>query len=136
MLPADLINESIKAFSVSATSATGYGSLGAPTGKYFAPANGPDCLETINSSYGDCGTRTLVVTGPRLTETDLSLVKMVKLFGRVRGEFHVEALNVFNNVNFVPVGGVGSTTLAGYEVGSLTGINASRVVQLVSRITW
>ncbi len=136
MLPADLINESIKAFSISATSASGYGSLGAPTGKYFAPASGPDCIESIAIGYGDCGTRTLIVQGPVLKETDLSIVKTVKLFGRVRGEFHVEALNVFNNINFVPVGGAGSTQLTGYEVGALTGINAARVVQLVSRITW
>lgn len=135
MLPADVISETIKAFSTSATTVSGYGSLGAPSGKYFAPASGPDCLETIAAGYGDCGTRTLVVTGPKLLETDLSLVKMVRLFGHVRGEFHVEALNVFNNVNFVPVGGLGNT-LSGYEVTSLTGINAARSVQLVSRITW
>jgi hypothetical protein len=142
MLPADLISETIKAFSTSATSTTGYGSLGAPSGKYIAPANGPDCIEQIANGYGDCGARSLVVTGPRLMETDLSLVKTVKLWSRVRGEFHVEALNVFNNVNFVPTlpnFGVGQTqgaTLANYEVTSLTGINAARVVQLVSRITW
>lgn len=136
MLPAALLSETIKAFSVSATSATGYGSLGAPSGKYFAPANGPDCIESIANGFGDCGTRTLIVGGPILKETDLSLVKTVKLIGRARAEFHVEALNVFNTLNFVPVGGVGSTTLGGYEVGALTGINAARVVQLVSRITW
>lgn len=136
MLPADVITESIKAFSTSATSVTGYGALGAPSGKYFAPANSPECLETISAGYGDCGVRTLVVTGPRLTETDLSVVKMVKLFGHVRGEFHVEALNVFNNINFVPVGGVGGTQLSNYETTALTGITAARVVQLVSRITW
>ncbi|TAK17147.1 MAG: hypothetical protein EPO35_03655 [Acidobacteria bacterium] len=136
VLPADLISESIKAFSVSATSATGYGSLGAPSGKYFAPANGPDCIESISNNYGDCGVRTLIVQGPILKETDLSIVKTLKLIGKARAEFHVEALNVFNTVNFVPVGGVGSTTLSGYEVGGLTGINTARVVQLVSRITW
>jgi hypothetical protein len=136
MLPADVINESIKAFSTSATSTTGYGSLGAPTGKYFAPANGPDCIESISNGYGDCGTRTLIVQGPILKETDLSIVKTLKLFGRVRGEFHIEALNVFNNVNFVPADGTGGTQLTGYEVTALTGINTARVVQLVSRITW
>mgnify|MGYP003352843220 CR=1 FL=1 len=41
MLPDAIIQESIKAFSVSATTTTGYGSLGAPSGQYFAPANGP-----------------------------------------------------------------------------------------------
>ncbi len=142
MLPADVISETIKAFSTSATTVSGYGSLGAPSGKYIAPANSPDCLEQVNNGYGDCGTRTLVVTGPKLMETDLSLVKMVRLFGHVRGEFHVEALNVLNNVNFVPTlpnFGVGQTqgaTLANYEVTSLTGITTARQIQLVSRITW
>ncbi len=32
---------------VSATSANGYGALGAPTGRYLAPANGPDCIEDV-----------------------------------------------------------------------------------------
>ena len=49
----------IKAYSTSATSPTGYGASDAPTGRYFAPANGPDCIETINGNYGDCGVRTL-----------------------------------------------------------------------------
>ena len=45
MLPQDIIDNTVKAFSVSATSASGYGKLGAPTGRYLAPANGPDCIE-------------------------------------------------------------------------------------------
>jgi hypothetical protein len=55
MLPQDVIDETIKAFSVSATSATGYGTAGAPSGRYFGPANGPDCIEVANN-VGDCGT--------------------------------------------------------------------------------
>ena len=48
MLPQDVIDETIKAYSVSATSATGYGTAGAPSGRYFGPANGPDCIEVAN----------------------------------------------------------------------------------------
>jgi Carboxypeptidase regulatory-like domain/TonB-dependent Receptor Plug Domain len=136
MLPADLINESIKAFSVSATSATGYGSLGAPSGKYFAPASGPDCIESIAQGYGDCGERTLVVRGPVLKESDMSLVKSVAIKGNMKAEFRIEALNVFNNVNFTPIAGVGSTTLTGYELSGLTSINNARVIQLVTRFNW
>ena len=44
-------------------------------------------------------------------------------------------LNAFNNHNFVPVGGLGST-LNSYEVTALTGTNTARVIQLVSRINW
>ena len=42
---------------------TGYGALGAPTGRYIAPANGPSCIESA-PGYGDCGLRNLVVNGP------------------------------------------------------------------------
>ena len=54
ILPQDIIDNTIKAFSTSATSATGYGSAGPPSGRYFAPANGPDCLQVVQ---GDCAPR-------------------------------------------------------------------------------
>ena len=44
MLPQDVIDNTIRAFSVSPTSASGYAG-DAPTGRYFMPANGPDCIE-------------------------------------------------------------------------------------------
>ena len=54
MLPQDIIDETFKAFSVSATSANGYGNLGAPSGRYIAPADSLDCIETIRGE-GNCG---------------------------------------------------------------------------------
>ena len=142
MLPQSVIDETVKAFSVSATSATGYGAQGPPTGKYFAPANGPDCIEVsadddaaTQDGSGACGTRSLVVNGPMFRNVDLSLTKMIPVVGRTRLEFRVEALNVFNRPNFVPVGGIGSNPNS-YEVTALTGANTSRTVQLVSRFSW
>ena len=136
MLPQDVIDNTIRAFSVSATSATGYGTGGAPTGRYFAPANGPDCIEIDNGAqYGDCGTRSLVVTGPLLQQHDISVSKRVKVVGRTNFEFRLEMLNAFNHVNFVPVGGLGSATAA-YEVTAQTSTNTARVIQLVSRFNW
>ena len=135
MLPQAVVDESIKAFSVSATSATGYGALGAPSGKYFAPANGPDCMETIANNYGACGTRTLIVRGPMFKEMDISVMKVVPIVGRVRVEFRAEMLNAFNWVNYVPVTGLG-TTRGNYEVSGLTGTNTARIMQLVTRVTW
>jgi len=134
MFPEEIIDETVKAFSTSATSPTGYGSLGPPSGRYFAPANGPDCIE-IADGFGDCGVRTLVVQGPTFHNYDLSIVKRIPIVGRLVGEFRVEALNVFNNVNFAPVSGIGNDR-DDYEVTSLTGTNVARVVQLVTRITW
>ena len=125
----------VKAFSVSATSPTGYGSLGAPSGRYFAPAMGPDCLEEIAAGYGQCGTRTLAVRGPAFKEMDISILKRLAIVNRVQAEFRIEMLNAFNWVNYVPVTGLG-TNPASYEISGLTGTNTARVVQLVSRITW
>ncbi len=134
MLPQQIIDETIKAFSVSATSATGYGTLGAPSGRYFAPANGPDCIEVANN-VGDCGTGDLVVTGPMFQQHDISVAKKVRIVGRTDVEFRVEALNAFNQQNFVPVAGIGNA-IASYRVTALTGTNTSRVVQLVARFNW
>jgi hypothetical protein len=148
MLPQDVIDNTVKAFSVSATSASGYSSLGAPTGRYFAPANGPDCIELAmdditneTSGFGDCGTGSLVVRGPVYKNVDLSVAKLVPLSGRVRAEFRFELLNAFDIVNFAPVrGGVTGNWIGAdpndYELNGLDGITTSRVVQIVSRISW
>ena len=136
MLPQDVIDNTIKAFSVSATSPTGYSNLGAPQGRYFAPANGPDCLEVDNGAdYGECGSRSLVVTGPTFKQYDFRISKRTPIVGRVNFEFAAELLNAFNHPNFVPVGGLGSD-ISNYEVTALTGTNTARVIQLVTRINW
>jgi hypothetical protein len=147
MLPQSIIDESVKAFSVSATSATGYGNLGPPSGRYIAPADTLECIETVRG-LGDCGLRSVVVTGPLFKQFDLSIVKRVDIVGRVNAEIRVDALNVFNHVNFVPVSGMNIPTTGtgfnrtngsdpvNYEVTALTGTNQARVLQLVSRIRW
>jgi hypothetical protein len=133
MLPQDVIDETIKAFSVSATSASGY-SGAAPSGRYFAPANGPDCIEVANN-VGECGTGDLVVSGPLFQQHDLSIAKKVRIVSSSDVEFRIEMLNAFNQPNFVPVGGLGNA-LASYRVTGLTGTNTSRVIQLVARLNW
>ena len=136
ILPQDVIDNTIKAFSVSATSPTGYGTLGPPTGRYFAPANGPTCLEVDNgANYGDCGVRSLVVPGPMFQEHDITISKRTRLKGRTNVELRAEILNAFNNRNFVPVGGLG-TQITGYEITSLTGTNVARTMQLIVRFNW
>ena len=101
ILPADILDNTVKAFSVSATSASGYGSLGAPTGRYFAPANGPDCIESA-PGYGDCGLRSVTVNGPRLVRFDLGISKKFDLPGRFTFEFRGEMLNALNQPYFNP----------------------------------
>jgi hypothetical protein len=130
--PQEIIDETIKAYSTSATTVTGYGALGPPTGKYFAPANGPDCIETYNSDYGECGVRQLVVTGPMFLSFDLSVRKRIAI-SKVTYEFSLDIFNVLNHVNWDPTVGVGSTTLANWQAG-LPG--SRRTMQIGTRFTW
>jgi hypothetical protein len=139
MLPQDIIDNTIKAFNTSATSPTGYGALGAPTGRYFAPANGPDCIQVVP---GDCAPQHHFVTGPKFVRFDVSLVKRIPLGGRANLELRGEALNAFNNINFTPVAGVpanvqnlGLVTAAYRDTGNTQDFGG-RMVQIVSRISW
>ena len=52
MWPQDVVENTIRAWSHSASSATGY-SGEAPTGRYFAPAFGPDCI-SVAEGIGEC----------------------------------------------------------------------------------
>jgi hypothetical protein len=145
MLPQDVIDESVKAFNASASSPTGWGPQGAPSGRYIAPADGLGCIESVRG-LGECGLQSVVVTGPLYRQYDFSLVKRVALWGRVNAEFHVDVLNAFDPVNFAPVSGMSEVPMDSnrqdgsnpdtYAVTALTGVNTARVVQLVARIRW
>jgi hypothetical protein len=138
MLPQDVIDNTLLAFAVSATSASGYAGA-APTGRYFAPANGPDCIENENGREGPvgaCGTGDLVVHGPMFQQHDIRISKRTNLVGQTNFEFAAEMLNAFNHPNFLPVNGVGGSTISGYQLTGLQGTNTSRVVQLVFRLNW
>ena len=74
-LPQDVIDNTIRAFNVSATSASGWSALGAPTGQYIAPASNASCIEGFT---GQCGTTNLVLYGPRFDRYDLSIVKKIE----------------------------------------------------------
>jgi hypothetical protein len=129
MLPQDVIDNTIKAFSVNAT---GY-SAGTPEGRYFAPANGPACLETVANGYGDCGPRQVVVTGPKVFRTDISFAKDVQIVKRAVFRFEAMIFNVFNNVNFNPNNYTGATPDS-YQVTS--SVDGARTMQLAFRVTW
>ncbi len=142
MLPQDVVDNTIRAFSVSATSPTGYGALGAPSGRYLAPANGPDCIELVdpavndnnaNLGFGDCGAGELVVTGPMYKAFDVGIEKQFRIKGDLKLLFRAELLNAFNLVNFTPVA-TASNAATAYEVTGL--VDGPRIAQLVARISW
>lgn len=99
MLPDDVILNTRRAFSVSSTSTTGYGSLGAPEGRYIAPANAPGCIQIV---AGDCAPRTLLIRAPSFVRFDIGVSKRFALKGSSSIELAFEVLNVFDNINFNP----------------------------------
>ncbi len=127
-LPDDVIQNTIKAFSVSATGYT----AGEPTGRYFAPANSPSCLESV-SGYGDCGARSVIITGPMVARVDFTIGKRIPVKGRVGLEFQAQIFNVFNRVNFNPNNYLGSVQDS-YQI---TGAqDQQRTMQLAFRINF
>ncbi len=152
MLPQDIIDNTVRAFSVSATSLTGYGQLGPPEGRYLAPASGPDCVEiaqtfdnnqpNIVDGFGDCGVNNLIATGPRQVRFDISIGKRTRIAGNVNFEFRAEMLNAFNHPWFEPQTGFDEDTAAlSYNRQDLfrvdsVGENSSRIIQLVFRVNW
>jgi hypothetical protein len=134
ILPQDIIDNTVKAFNVNATGYAGE----APTGRYFAPANSPSCLETV-SGYGDCGARSVIVQGPKVIRFDMTLSKQIPIKRGSNIEFQVQVFNVFNRVNFNPVTwststGMGPSVSDAYQV---TGaVDQARTMQLAFRINF
>ena len=140
MLPQDIIDNTIKAFDTSATSATGYGTGGAPTGRYLAPPSGPDCMPLVdtaiygtNYGFDGCGEGALVVTGPLFKTVNLGVSKFFKVKGASKLEFRAQMINAFNWANFTPVGSA-SAIAGNYEVTGLS--DGPRITELVFRFSW
>ena len=142
ILPQDIIDNTIRAFNVSATSANGYGTLGAPTGRYIAPANNRNCLQVYS---GQCAPQNIFVTGPAFARYDLSVVKRTKITEKVNFELRGEFLNAFNNINFFNPTGAAFTGLSSLTFGQVTTAYADssntndpggRIIQLVARFNF
>jgi hypothetical protein len=137
-LPQDIIDNTIKAFSTSATSPTGYGALGAPTGRYFAPANGPGCIQVVR---GDCAPADVLVEGPIFTRFDLNVKKRIPFAGTRSVDIGVDIFNVFNAINFTAVAETGTGATINqvtnfYNDPNVTFDPGGRLVQLVFRVNF
>ena len=139
MLPDDVILNTRRAYSVSNTTLNGYSeSLGAPEGRYIAPANSGSCLQV---RAGDCASRTLLVRAPWFTRVDLGVTKQFPIAGRTNFELRIDILNLFDNVNFDPVAnpGTGATIFqatTAYTDPSNTYDPGGRLGQIAFRINW
>jgi hypothetical protein len=139
MLPQDIIDNTIKAFNVSATSATGYGSAGAPSGRYIAPANSASCVQV---KTGECAPLQTLVLAPIWSRIDASFAKKFPFGGRKTFEVRLDVMNLFNTVNFNAPGtlaGTSATTgqvTSGYTDMSNTFDPGGRLGQVVLRFSW
>ncbi|HEX7778888.1 MAG TPA: TonB-dependent receptor plug domain-containing protein, partial [Vicinamibacterales bacterium] len=137
-LPQDIIDNTIKAYSTSATSATGYGALGPPSGRHLAPANGPDCIQEVR---GDCAPHDVFVEGPIFTRFDLTVKKRFELGGKRSFEFGADIFNLFNAINFLAVAQVGSgatinQVTQSYQDPNVTFDPGGRLIQLGFRFNF
>jgi hypothetical protein len=139
MLPDDVILNTRRAYSISSTTADGYStSLGAPEGRYIAPANTAECLELRD---GDCAPRTVLLRTPWFTRFDVGVTKKFPLKGTMNFEVRFDVLNLLDNVNFNPVAnpGTGATifqTTSAYTDASNTYDPGGRLGQLMFRFNW
>jgi hypothetical protein len=141
MMPDDIILNTQRAFTTDATSANGYSGLGAPEGRYIAPASFPGCVRV---RPGDCGEpQNIFLTSPLFTRVDLSLKKQFPLGGRRSFEITYEINNLFNNINFTPVfnnDNLNSNTVfqtnAHYTDISQSYDPGGRLGQIIVRVNW
>jgi hypothetical protein len=139
--PDDVILNTRRAFSVSVTNPAGYSDLGAPEGRYFAPANSANCIQL---KAGDCAPEAVVLIAPWFTRFDIGLTKKVSIGGNKSIEFRADVLNVFDNINFTVIDGsrtpgTGATifqTDSAYRDLDNTYDPGGRLGQLAIRFNW
>ena len=139
MLPDEVILNTRRAFSLDPTTLDGHSAtLGAPTGRFIAPANSARCVQL---KAGDCAPRTLLIRAPWFTRFDVGFSKKVPLRGSTNIEIAVEVLNVFDNINFNPIANPGSgatifQTSSAYTDPSNWYDPGGRLGQLMFRFNW
>jgi hypothetical protein len=138
-MPDDIILNTRRAYSVSATTANGYSALGAPEGRYIAPASTRDCVYLFE---GDCGSNRFFINAPAFKKIDVRMTKKFPFMSRASADLSIEFMNVFNTVNENAVlnPGTGATIFqvtSGYRD---TGVDVNdpggRIGQIVWRISW
>lgn len=140
MLPEDVRLNTRRAYSTSSTTLDGYSaSLGAPEGRYIAPANSGGCIQIKGD---DCGVpRSLMIRAPWFVRFDVGATKRFDLRGRTNIEVRIDILNLFDNVNFYPTSSPGSgasifQVTSAYTDPSNTYDPGGRLGQVMLRFNW
>jgi hypothetical protein len=139
MLPDDIILNTRRAYSTDATSATGYGALGAPEGRYIMPSAGD--VGCVATRFGECGGQKLILRAPAFARFDMTFKKRIPLGGTRSFDITVDVLNVFDNVNFSPTLNPGSGQTIFQVNSAYTDLSNSfdpggRLGQIIWRFNW
>ena len=138
-LPDDVILNTRRAFSTGTSTVNGYSAtLGAPEGRYIAPANSADCVQL---RAGDCAPRTLIINAPWFARLDVGVSKRFAMKGSSSIEVAFEVLNLMDNINFTPPRAPGNgetifSTRTIYQDTDNTYDPGGRLGQLMFRINW
>jgi hypothetical protein len=96
--PDDIRINTHKAFSTDPTTASGFSAaLGAPEGRYLAPAGQPGCVAIWRN---DCNVPDIHLNGPLFSRVDMRVKKLFPFLSRGSFELDIEFLNVFDSINF------------------------------------
>lgn len=140
MFPQDVIEQSIVAiYGTSPTTVSGYAST-LPSGRYIAPASGPDCVSYWDGMCPGTMVRR-VVTGPKFWKVDMSFVKRIAVVRNMRVEARMDLFNVFDTINFNATSGMGSSKSNWRVTGAARDDSSSqdpggRITQFGLRFTW
>ena len=96
-LPSDIIDNTIRAFTTTGSTASGYNAGQAPTGRFIAPSGFGNCQAR---SAGECGFRKLVIYGPQFFKIDSAIGKRFKINERANVEFRMTMFDVLNHTNW------------------------------------
>lgn len=96
-LPADIIANTIRAFTTTGNTVTGYNAGQAPTGRFIAPAGYGNCQQRTQAA---CGFRKLVVYGPNFFKLDSAIGKRFSIDEKRNLEFRMTVFDVLNHTNW------------------------------------
>jgi hypothetical protein len=126
--PQDIIDQTRRAYNTDESQPTYYAPGTEPTGRYFAPAGGPQCNFLI---VGDCGTSNLWFRGNWFGEFDFRIAKSVPV-KTARVEVSAEVFNALMAKNFPAQLNPGTG-----DIFRITGTQSgARTAQLVFRVSW
>ena len=96
-LPSDIIDNTIRAFTTTGSTASGYAAGQAPSGRFIAPVGFGNCQQRTG---GQCGFRKLVIYGPNFFKLDSSIGKRFSIGERANVEFRMTMFDVLNHTNW------------------------------------